>query len=88
VAGSSAPTPAAWAYSTVSTFGVRYMPPLPDLTTLQSVEALVEGSDMSVIREGILVLHSHRVTDIYGNDRESHDARICLVTSGGQKETV
>jgi hypothetical protein len=28
------------------------MPPLPDLTTLQSVEALVEGSDMSIIREG------------------------------------
>jgi hypothetical protein len=28
------------------------VPPLPDLTIEQSVEALVEGSDMSVIREG------------------------------------
>jgi hypothetical protein len=34
------------------------MPPLPDLTTLQSVEALVEGSDMSVIREGKSLIHS------------------------------
>jgi hypothetical protein len=45
-------TPSAWAYSSVSTFGVRYVPPIPDLTTPQSVEALVEGSDMSMIREG------------------------------------
>ncbi|KAG6851079.1 hypothetical protein H0H93_002971 [Arthromyces matolae] len=45
-------TPAAWAYSTVSTFGVRYVPPLPDLSVRHSVEALVEGSDMSMIREG------------------------------------
>jgi hypothetical protein len=46
------PTPSAWAYSSVSTFGVRYTPPLPDLSTTHSVEALVEGSDMSMIREG------------------------------------
>ncbi|KAJ3512058.1 hypothetical protein NLJ89_g3749 [Agrocybe chaxingu] len=45
-------TPAAWAHSSVSTFGVRYTPPLPDLSSTQSVEALVEGSDMSQIREG------------------------------------
>ncbi|KAG6814053.1 hypothetical protein H0H92_003100 [Tricholoma furcatifolium] len=44
--------PAAWSYSTVSTFGVRYVPPLPDLSIRHSVEALVEGSDMSMIREG------------------------------------
>lgn len=50
--GSLAPTPAAWAHSSVSTFGVRYTPPLPELTSTQSVEALVEGSDMSMIREG------------------------------------
>lgn len=50
--GGISPTPSAWAYSSVSTFGVRYAPPLPDLTTTHSVEALVEGSDMSMLREG------------------------------------
>jgi hypothetical protein len=47
-------TPAAWAYSSVSTFGTRYAPPVADLTTPQSVEALVEGSAMSQLREGAL----------------------------------
>ncbi|KAJ7225538.1 glycosyltransferase family 31 protein [Mycena pura] len=46
------PTPSDWAYSSVSTFGVRYVPPIPDLTIQQSVEALVEGSEMSTLREG------------------------------------
>ncbi|KAF8168125.1 hypothetical protein B0H34DRAFT_779575 [Crassisporium funariophilum] len=46
------PSPAVWAHSSVSTFGVRYTPPLPDLSTTHSVEALVEGSDMSLLREG------------------------------------
>lgn len=45
-------TPTTWAYSSVSTFGVRYNPPLADLTTRQSIEALVEGSDMSKLKEG------------------------------------
>lgn len=45
------PTPASWAHSSVSTFGVRYAPPLPELTPLQSVEALVEGSNMSFIAD-------------------------------------
>lgn len=53
--GSTSPTPPEWAYSTVSTFGVRYTPPLPDLSTTYSVEALVEGSDMSLIREGNII---------------------------------
>ncbi|KAF8974057.1 hypothetical protein BDZ97DRAFT_1912490 [Flammula alnicola] len=44
--------PAAWGHSSVSTFGVRYAPPLPDLSPTHSVEALVEGSDMSLLREG------------------------------------
>lgn len=52
VAGSTTPAPAAWAHSSVSTFGVRYSPPLPDLSITHSVEALVEGSDMSKLREG------------------------------------
>ncbi|KAJ7169859.1 glycosyltransferase family 31 protein [Mycena filopes] len=47
------PAPSDWAYSSVSTFGVRYVPPIPDLTILQSVEALVEGSEMSTLREGV-----------------------------------
>lgn len=45
-------TPSAWAHSSVSTFGVRYDPPLPDLSPSHSVEALVEGSEMSMLREG------------------------------------
>ncbi|TDL28646.1 hypothetical protein BD410DRAFT_781162 [Rickenella mellea] len=44
-------TPAAWAHSSVSTFGVRYSAPVADLSTQQSIEALVEGSDMSTLRE-------------------------------------
>jgi len=46
------PTPSSWAYSSVSTFGVRYAAPLPDLPTKFTVEAMVEGSDMSLIGEG------------------------------------
>ncbi|KAH9046248.1 glycosyltransferase family 31 protein [Lactarius hengduanensis] len=44
--------PAEWSRSTVSTFGTRYVLPLPNLTTPQSIEALVEGSDMSGLYEG------------------------------------
>ncbi|KAI0052870.1 glycosyltransferase family 31 protein [Auriscalpium vulgare] len=43
--------PTAWSDSTVSTFGERYSPPVPDLTTLESVEALIEGSTMSQLHE-------------------------------------
>lgn len=39
-----------WAHSTVSTFGSSYKEPASDLTTLQSVEALIEGSLLSQIR--------------------------------------
>ncbi|KAK7064248.1 glycosyltransferase family 31 protein [Favolaschia claudopus] len=48
----STPPPSEWAFSSVSTFGVRYVPPVPDLTIMQSIEALVEGSEMSTLREG------------------------------------
>lgn len=44
--------PAEWARSSVSTFGTRYTLPLPNLTIPQSIEALVEGSDMSRLYEG------------------------------------
>lgn len=40
-------------YSTISTFGSRYTPPLPNLTPPQSVEALVEGSVMSRLGDNI-----------------------------------
>ena len=49
---SSGHTPSAWAHSSVSTFGVRYNPPLPDLSPAHGVEALVEGSEMSMLRQG------------------------------------
>lgn len=45
-------TPTTWAHSSVATFGVRYAPPVPDLSTLQSVEALVEGAAMSSLHDG------------------------------------
>lgn len=48
-------TPSYWGHSSVSTFRVRYTPPLPDLSTTHSVEALVEGSDMSLLREGMFI---------------------------------
>jgi len=44
--------PTEWAQSSVSTFGTRYSLPLPNLTIPQSIEALVEGSDMSKLHEG------------------------------------
>ncbi|KAI9444781.1 hypothetical protein H4582DRAFT_1911232 [Lactarius indigo] len=44
--------PTEWSRSTVSTFGTRYVLPLPNLTVPQSIEALVEGSDMSGLYEG------------------------------------
>ncbi|KAG7450544.1 uncharacterized protein BT62DRAFT_943447 [Guyanagaster necrorhizus] len=46
------PAPASWAHSSVSTFGVRYTPPVSSLSTHEAVEALIEGSDMSTISEG------------------------------------
>ncbi|KAF9229255.1 hypothetical protein BS17DRAFT_689450 [Gyrodon lividus] len=47
------PTPSSWAHSSVSTFGLRYQQPLQDMTFTETVEALVEGSDMSKLREGL-----------------------------------
>lgn len=36
-----------YSYSSVSQFGTRYNPPSPNLTPMQSIEALIEGSPMS-----------------------------------------
>jgi len=46
------PTPSSWAHSSVSTFGTRYQQPLQDMDFAHTVEALVEGSDMSKLQEG------------------------------------
>jgi hypothetical protein len=56
VGGVSGHTPSTLAHSSVSTFGVRYHPPLPDLSPAHGVEALVEGSEMSMLREGAFLL--------------------------------
>ncbi|KAH7883558.1 glycosyltransferase family 31 protein [Phlebopus sp. FC_14] len=50
---SQTPTPSSWAYSSVSTFGAQYQQPLQDMTLLETVEALVEGSAMSKLRDGV-----------------------------------
>ncbi|KAF5375279.1 hypothetical protein D9758_000306 [Tetrapyrgos nigripes] len=52
VSGSSfLPTPSSWAHSSVSAFHVRYSPPVDGLDISQSMEALVEGSQMSLLRD-------------------------------------
>ena len=45
-------SPTSWSRSTVSSFGVPYAAPMADLTIGQSIEALVEGSELSRLREG------------------------------------
>jgi hypothetical protein len=60
-AGSNAVTqatmniPPEWAHSSVMTFRTRYMEPIQGLSTMQSVEALIEGSEMSKLREGGII---------------------------------
>ncbi|KAG5647962.1 hypothetical protein DXG03_006996 [Asterophora parasitica] len=76
IGGSTPPTPAAWAYSSVSTFGVRYVPPLPELSTKHSVEALVEGSDMSMIREGSPMTPEYAWTHREGRRKRYEGRRV------------
>ncbi|KAJ8595903.1 hypothetical protein M405DRAFT_727139 [Rhizopogon salebrosus TDB-379] len=52
-AAGTPPTPSSWAHSSVSTFGTRYQQPLLEMDFAHTVEALVEGSDMSKLREGV-----------------------------------
>ncbi|CDO71606.1 Glycosyltransferase Family 31 protein [Trametes cinnabarina] len=49
--GQNVPSPEKWSHSTVSKFGSRYSPPSGDLSLDYSVEALVEGSDMSMVHD-------------------------------------
>ena len=69
-------TPTTWAYSSVSTFGVRYSPPLPDLTTLQSIEALIEGSEMSKLKEGEGMSASDAWTQREGRRKRYEEKRV------------
>ncbi|RDX55809.1 hypothetical protein OH76DRAFT_1396153 [Lentinus brumalis] len=50
-AGQWVAPPEKWRHSTVSKFGVRYSPPVGESNLDYSVEALVEGSDMSTVHE-------------------------------------
>ena len=50
--GQHVAAPEKWTHSTVSKFHVRYSPPMADLNLDYSVEALVEGSDMSMVHDG------------------------------------
>ncbi|THH11188.1 hypothetical protein EW145_g791 [Phellinidium pouzarii] len=69
-------SPASWAYSSVSTFGVRYSPPLPNFTTLQAVEALVEGSEMSKLHESLGTTAEEAWTMREGRRRRYEDKRV------------
>ncbi|KAI5121248.1 hypothetical protein M0805_002294 [Coniferiporia weirii] len=69
-------SPTSWAYSSVSTFGVRYNPPLANLTTLQGVEALVEGSDMSKLRESGATTAEGAWSAREGRRRRYEDKRV------------
>jgi len=68
--GPNAQWPATWAQSTVSRFGARYAAPVADLGLAHSVEALVEGSAMSQLREG-----SAMTPEIAWEMREGRSAR-------------
>lgn len=54
VFGPDGVTPPSWVLSTVTTFHVRYSPPVPDLPLNYTLEALVEGSDMSRLTKSML----------------------------------
>ncbi|KAF9535452.1 hypothetical protein CPB83DRAFT_13074 [Crepidotus variabilis] len=74
--GGSSLNPSSWAHSSVSTFGVRYTPPLPDLSTIHSVEALVEGSPMSHLREGTPMSPDHAWKHREGRRTRYEDKRV------------
>lgn len=69
-------SPTNWAHSSVSTFGVRYSPPLSNLTTLEGVEALVEGSDMSRLKEGGEMIAEDAWTRREGRRRRYEGQRV------------
>lgn len=59
-------------HSSVSAFGTRYQQPLQEMALAHSVEALVEGSNMSELQEGAVsivlnkrVLNVSRCREVY-----------------------
>lgn len=74
--GNDIPTPAAWAHSSVSTFGIRYTSPISNMTTWQSVEALIEGSDMSQLREGSAMTPEYAWHHREGRHRRYENKRV------------
>lgn len=56
VFGPRAAIPPSWVRSTVTTFHVPYSPPFPDLPLNYSVEALVEGSEMSQLTKRMCIV--------------------------------
>jgi len=68
--------PASWSRSTVSSFRSRYIPPVAGLSIEHSVEALVEGSEMSMLREGRPVAPEYAWSHREGRSRRYEGARI------------
>ena len=73
--GQHVSTPEKWTHSTVSKFHVRYSPPMPDLGLDYSVEALVEGSDMSMVHDGACLFEFASTSDAVV-DRAFSSSRI------------
>ncbi|EIN13776.1 hypothetical protein PUNSTDRAFT_129444 [Punctularia strigosozonata HHB-11173 SS5] len=72
----NAPTPPQWAHSSVSTFGVRYNEPVWNLTTAQSVEAMVEGSSMSMLQNGSPMTPEYAFARREGRRKRYEGARV------------
>lgn len=69
-------TPSEWSHSTVSKFGVRYVPPIADLSSRHSVEALVEGSEMSTLRDGSPMTPEHAWVHREGRNTRYENKRV------------
>lgn len=74
--GVYAPSPPSWAHSTVSKFGQRYTPPLPNLSIAHSIEAFVEGSAMSMVQEAGSVTPEYAWKMREGRDRRYGYQRV------------
>lgn len=68
--------PSEWSHSTVSKFGVRYVPPIADLSSRHSVEALVEGSEMSTLRDGSPMTPEHAWVHREGRNTRYENKRV------------
>jgi hypothetical protein len=57
-------TPPSWVLSSVTTFHVPYTPPIPDLSLDHSIEALIEGTQMSKLTKRMSRLSVDRNTQL------------------------